>query len=88
MSRGAEPVKKWEYCVISLDGDTPGRFRILTADSIISREIQSNKNYGDSSHFDAALRTIAELGAEGWEMTGVTSLPTSPYTIYFKRPTQ
>jgi hypothetical protein len=62
---------------------------MLSADSITSIEIRSDKSKGDRNNWDPYFRTIAKLGLDGWEMVGIENDPDSPAAHFlFKRPLQ
>ena len=81
-------MQKWEYCVvgpISRDPDVIERenagISYIYTDCVKTRTVDNKKEFP---------QIIAQLGNEGWELTGVTPIyQGSAYThhiLYFKRP--
>ena len=71
-------MQRWEYCRLEV-----GELQMLSADSIDRIEIRRDKSKGDRYHDEACHRTIAKLGADGWEMVGRDG-----GAFFFKRPLQ
>ena len=73
-------MQQWEYCLVSTAGDPPF---VIFYEPTGPRELQVRRDLtkGDSSHYDAAARIIAELGLQGWELFNLTE-----GTWVFKRP--
>lgn len=65
-------MQKWEYAVLEM---TNGKWRDTEG-----AEGTFRKNKNQRSLYER----LQELGAEGWEMTGVWD--SVPFTLYFKRP--
>jgi hypothetical protein len=69
---------EWEYCELVWKPE---------GISIIILNVSENQNV---RNYDAKSfhKTIAQLGLDGWELTGVMSSPTGAheYFYYFKRP--
>ncbi|HEU5342957.1 MAG TPA: hypothetical protein VFU60_01300 [Ktedonobacterales bacterium] len=72
---------KWEYCRLEAFSK-PYRVLYMRVDGAQSFEVKRDKNKGDGSDDAAYLRTIAELGLQGWEALGYQG-PTG--NILFKR---
>ena len=68
-------MQRWEYYSLNV-----GELQMLSADSIKSIEIKRDKSKGDRYDLDAYFRTVAKLGADGWEMVGTDR------GLFFKRP--
>ena len=80
-------MQKWEYCRLDLLGQFGGRFYRLNAGGTQMHVVTRDKSRGEKSESDAVERLIAELGADGWEMTGIAGTDVeNECSIYFKRP--
>ena len=95
--------KRWEYCVLTgglggingFDTSYPkltyfNLNGIARVDDLGNRDSQNRpKEFRDVDEADYTAATIARLGEEGWEMTGVASLGrgdgTGSHNIYFRR---
>lgn len=87
-------MQQWEYCMVgpirSNDNKFDGAYPQLThltdkgVDSVRIRPPMTGERGLDYS----LAKTIAELGAEGWEMVGCGNVAVDMHFLYFKRPRQ
>ncbi len=80
-------MQNWEYCIVRSDAlrDTAS-FTVASPDGWEGKAIEADKSRGDLIHWDAAGRTIAQFGLEGWELVTVNSPSSGITTLWFKRP--
>lgn len=84
--------QQWEYAMIGPfkhDGRMVGHFPKLfryTSDGIEEQEIPHSG--GSPQQYQVAARLIAQLGMDGWEMSGCGNVGQNLHVIYFKRPRQ
>lgn len=83
-------MQKWEYCVIGkitngrLDVSNPVAYRITNKGFELMSDFR-NRQKG-ISELAAVGQFIAQLGEDGWEMTGVGNASEFYHCLYFKRP--
>jgi hypothetical protein len=77
-------MQKWEYAWITeVDPRTWGLIFYKVSDTVKIR-ITQDKARGDKSVDDALLRTVAQLGLDGWELVGTSG--ENAKMMFFKRP--
>lgn len=84
---------KWEYCKLMIGPEDRNVTALvqLTERGTSGREVKRDRKKGDESLMDAVDRTIAELGASGWELAIVLPFsspginPWEWHVLYFKR---
>lgn len=73
-------MQKWEYCVLYSQNRL---YRASSGMTSLKEAEKALETEPGQSHDSVALRTIAELGQDGWEM--VSASP-SWNSVWFKRP--
>ncbi len=85
-------MQKWDYCMVgpirSAENRIDGQYPHLT--HFTERGVDSVRIRApmDKSTDYSLAKTIAELGAEGWELVGCGNVAVDMHFLYFKRPRQ
>lgn len=79
-------MQRWEYCIVHSDTLRDiGSFATASPDGWEGKEIRADKSQGDLVHWDAAGRSIAQFGLDGWELVGVYTPSSGVTVLWFKR---
>lgn len=78
-------MQKWEYCRLYTTPDGFSSISFCRSTGALQVPIKRDRERGDRDTIDARMRTVAELGVEGWEMVSVYHDGDYPQML-FKRP--
>lgn len=68
-------MNKWEYCLVAIWWSPTDKAyaSFLAPSQIRFLDFKKDKAKGDEGNAHAALRYLAELGLDGWEVVGMTA---------------
>ena len=79
-------MSRWEYCTVRRGGIPGARLTMYKETGPLFAHIKRDPARNDRDDEDAYYRCVAELGIDGWELTGTAAGEEGETLLYFKRP--